>query len=180
MADRVRLALDLSPLDALRKFSQQKAATLKAVRAGGKILQQAVKVRAPKRVTKGGGGLKQSIGLKAAPGKRGRSLALAVVGARKKVVKLVVPPRGKTPRKSVPAYYAHLVEKGTAPHAIQKGSRRVARRGNSATSHPIQHPGARPNPFLAPAWHAAQREAIEAMSRVLAEAVAAILAKAKK
>lgn len=146
---RAGLALDLTPLHSLRKLSQARTITLKGVRAAGRIVASAAKARAPKR--KGGGALKQSMGMKAIKGRRGRSLALAVVGARKKVSKLVkVGTKGRTIR-AVPANYMHLVEGG------HKG-------------------GASPHPFLGPAFSSTKQQAGAAAMEVMAAEVSKVLA----
>lgn len=156
------MAVDMTPAVGLVKSLAQRRIAYKAVTAGARVVQKAAKAAAPKR--KGSGALKQSLGVKAAKGKRGRSLAFAVIGPRKKIVKQIVPPRGKKPRRVVPAFYAHLVELGTRPHAIGTG----------------RHPGTKPRPFLRPAY-AANRNAIAAvMSRIMAVESFKALAKAKK
>ena len=173
---RAGLTLDLSGLAALSSLAKQRAATLKAVRAGAKIVQQAAKARAPRRKGKGGGGLRQSIGIKAVKGSRGKSLALAVIGARKKVVRMI--PRGKKMVKSAPAFYAHLVESGTRPHAIRKGAA-LGRKGGAAKGQSGgMHPGAKAQPFLGPAWESTRDRAIAEAHRVLGDAIRAVLGKA--
>lgn len=157
---RVGLSLDLSGLDAIESLAKQRAITLKAIKAGAKLVQAGAKARAPKR--KGSGALKQSLGVKAVKGKRGKTLALAVIGARKKVSKMVKPPRGTKLIKAVPAFYAHLVEDGTKPHSIRKGSK-LARKGKPAAGpQDLKHPGSKPRPFLRPAWSAVKDEALAA------------------
>lgn len=73
----------------------------------------------------------------------------------------------------VPKLYAHLVEYGTAPHAIGKGSERVLRSGKNVIGpgfqHGAMHPGAKANPFLRTAW---DNKRAEAMAAVLASAKA--------
>ncbi|HEY1191937.1 MAG TPA: HK97-gp10 family putative phage morphogenesis protein [Gemmata sp.] len=96
-------------LEAIQRTAKKRAVTLKAVKAGAKLVQQRAKPNAPKR----SGALRQSIGIKSQKGSRGKTLALAVIGARSKVTKQV---RGKTVR---PAKYAHLVEKGTKRSAAK-------------------------------------------------------------
>jgi HK97 gp10 family phage protein len=172
---RAQLTLDLSPLHALRSASKAKTVTLKAVRKAAQIVTKAAKQRAPKR--KGSGALRASMGQKAAKGKKGATLAFAVVGARKSVVRMVKPERGTKPIKAVPAYYAHLVEDGTRPHPLKKGSK-LARRGKGGDPpKDVRHPGARPRPFLKPAWAAAGPEAVAAAQQVIGAEVAKILAK---
>lgn len=61
---------------------------------------------------------------------------------------------GKKGRLRIPSKYAHLVEKGTRPHATGKGSRHPANvRGKEKPLQiPPMHPGARAKPFIKPAW----------------------------
>lgn len=96
-------------LDAIEKTAKRRALTLKAVKAGAKLIQSAAKSNAPRR----SGALKQSIGIKAGKGTRGKTLAFAVIGSRAKVEKSW---RGK---KVKPSKYARLVEQGTRTAAAK-------------------------------------------------------------
>lgn len=96
-------------LEAIERTAKRRAVTLKAVKAGAKLVQQRAKPAAARR----SGALRQSIGIKAQKGSRGKTLALAVIGARAKVEKQY---RGK---KVKPSKYAHLVEKGTKRSAAK-------------------------------------------------------------
>lgn len=136
-------------LEAIEKTAKKRAITMKAVKAGAKIVQAAAKARAPKR----SGALKQSIGIKAKKGSRGKTLAFAVVGARTKVAKQF---KGKTIK---PAKYAHLVEKGTKPHG--------------------GHPGAKPKPFLKPALESQKAAVGKAILATLAAEIEKATAKGK-
>lgn len=176
---RVGFHVDLSPLLAVKSEAARRSITLKAVKAAAKVIQPAAKARAPRRATKGGGGLKQSIGIKAVPGRKGKSTALCVIGARLKVVKMVMPPRGRKLAKHVPGYIAHIVEGGAAAHAITRGSSRGRGKPGRATGHPINHPGATPKPFLGPAWAATRAAALDAARQTLAAEIAKKLAKGK-
>lgn len=178
--------LDLSGLDGLKKASQQRAVTLKGIKAAAKLVQQAAKAGAPKR--KGSGTLRRSIGTLAKKGSKGKTLAFAVIGPRQKVRKEgVKTPYGGTVT-AVPAYYAHLVEKGTRGHSIRAGSK-LARRTQSAKGQAVvRHPGAKPNPFLKPAYEstraaagaAAERAMGEEIQKIIAKESAKLLAKKKK
>lgn len=90
-------------LEAIERTAKKRAITLKAVKAGAKLVQRGAKGSVSRR----SGALKQSLGIKSQKGTRGKTLALAIIGARAKVVKVF---KGKTIK---PAKYAHLVEKGT-------------------------------------------------------------------
>ena len=114
--------------------------------------------------------LKDSLGQKIVSYKGGLSVT-GIAGPRyDKRAKKVVP--GKAPKakkfsrmvqrgnkqvEKVPTFYAHLVEKGTRPHALGKGSqiphanlRRRARQKN-LIQHGNMHPGAKAHPFMGPA-----------------------------
>jgi HK97 gp10 family phage protein len=145
---RTKVQLDLSGLKKLDKATQQRRVTLAAVKDGAKVVQKSAKGSAPRS----SGALKQSLGIKGQKGRKGKTIAFAVVGPRTKVRKLVKRRGSRRPVLAVPAYYAHLVEQGTRPHALGKGSRAVARRGKKKLSAGAQHPGTRPRPFLRPAY----------------------------
>jgi HK97 gp10 family phage protein len=79
-------------------------------------------------------------------------------GKPKKFARMVQ--RGSKQVERVPTFYAHLVEKGTRPHALGKGSeiphanakRRAAQiRKGRLNQHGHMHPGAKAHPFMAPA-----------------------------
>ena len=150
---KIGLQLDLSGLEALKSTAQKRAVTLKGVKAGAKLVQAAAKSRAPKR----SGALKQSIGIKTRKGTRGKTLALAVVGARTKVRKMVKPARGTKKVLAVPGKYAHLVEKGTKPHG--------------------GHPGARAQPFLKPGFDSVKDQAGAAGMKAMGDEIQRLIAK---
>lgn len=106
--NRESLRLDLSGLDAVKSVARARSITLKGVKAGSKLVQAAVKARAPKR----SGALGQSIGTKAVKGKRGRTVAFAVIGARVKFQKTIKRGRGKG-TVAKPHKYAGIVNKGS-------------------------------------------------------------------
>ncbi len=90
-------------------------------------------------------------------------------GIRNNLPKSKVIAGGKGTKKSVGAWYAHMVEGGTAAHVI------VARRGktlwinNVPVGKAVNHPGARKQPFMRPAIDARQRDAIEAFKAHVAK-----------
>lgn len=174
---RTEVAVDTTGIAEVAKLGQARSATLKAVKAGAKLIQGAAKARAPKR--KGSGALRQSLGIKSVKGSKGRTLSFAVIGPRKKVAKMVPVGRGGRKVRAVPAYYAHLVEGGTKPHRLSKGAK-VARRGKAASGQDAGalHPGAKPQPFLGPAFDATKDRAKEEAQRVLAGEVDKIVQKA--
>ncbi len=157
--------LDLSGLDAVKSTAKKRTISLKAVKAGAKLVQAAAKAKAPRRKVDGGG-LQQSIGIKPAKGTRGKTLAFCVVGPRLKVVRQVR--QGRKTYKYVPANIAHIVERGAKPHSIKRGSA-LGRRGKKDTGQGTHtHPGAKPHPWLAPAWEEQKNKAGEVAAQVLA------------
>ena len=64
---------------------------------------------------------------------------------------------------NVKAWYAHLVEFGTARHWIRPKHRKslfIA----GAFAEAIAHPGAKPKPFMRPAWDGQHQQALEVMA----------------
>lgn len=188
----VKVKTDVSGMADLIGKTRTRVATLKAVRAGAKILLQRVKPLAPRR--KGSGALRQSQGVKAAKGKRGNTVSFAVQGAKTKTVKMAKLPGYKTPQKVVPAFYDHLVQGGTKPHRLGKAESvgRAAvgrRRAVVATSQTTggMHPGSPANPYRRRAYEAAKNEIGAAIKKVMGEELqreiekkaAKVLAKAK-
>lgn len=78
-----------------------------------------------------------------------------------------------------PTYYAHLVEFGTRPHALGKGSRiaRKDRRKVKIAQHGMRHPGAKDQPFMRPAHDYGKSISVETIRKHLLTAFATIKAK---
>ena len=68
------------------------------------------------------------------------------------------------------AFYGHMVELGTAPHAMGTGSS-TRWKGKPQTGR--MHPGARAKPFLRPAFDEKAGEALERFAQVLREEIEA-------
>lgn len=64
------------------------------------------------------------------------------------------------------AWYAHLVEFGTARHTIKPKNRKSLLFAHLAREL-VDHPGARPKPFMRPAFDAKAQAAIEAMAEYM-------------
>lgn len=115
-----------------------------AVRAGGSLIIREMRSRAPRET----GSLKKSIGQKI-KNYRGQKTVTGIIGARSKSYATAAGKRN-------PAYYAHLVEFGTAPHRTGK-RKSFLRRGKG------RHPGSRAQPFMRPAWDSAAPRARDAV-----------------
>lgn len=149
-----RVVADTSGLVTVSATAKRRAIALKAVKAGAKLVQAAARAKAPRRKVDGGG-LQQSIGIKPVKGTRGKTLAFCVVGPRVKVERQVR--QGRKTYKYVPAKTAHIVEGGARPHEVRRG------KGGGV----VRHPGARKQPWLAPAWEEQKGRAAEATAAVL-------------
>ncbi len=173
---RVTVKTDTSGIDAVISVARQRGITLAGAKAAGKPLKNAARSGAPKRP--GSGTLKQAQGIKAAKGtKAGTTASFAVQGARKKVVKMVKLRGKKKPVKVVPAFYDHLVQLGTRPHALGKGEslgRDVTKRRKTAVVRTGQttgkHPGAKANPYRKRAWESVKNQAGAAAMKAMGAA----------
>lgn len=67
-----------------------------------------------------------------------------------------------------PRNYAHLVEFGTRPHAVGRGSRL---KGVLGTQTGRMHPGAKPKPFIRPAYEAKKFAAVQAIREAALEGI---------
>lgn len=171
-----RVNIDTSGFQFIVAENKRRDVTLKGARAGAKVLERAVKADAPQRTRM----LRKSQGIIAKKGKAGTTTAYAVEGSRKKFDEMVVPPGRKKPERVVPAFYDHLVQGGTRPHAVSKGERlgrtqKLNKKGKLIGRNVIQtsqtghmHPGARPNPF--------RRRAYDANKAIIAETMLATMA----
>ena len=183
---RVKVATDTSGIKAVVTAAKARGITLAGAKAAGKLLKNAARSTAPKRP--GSGALKQAQGVKAAKGtKPGTTASYAVQGARKKVVKMVRVRGRKKPVKAVPAFYDHLVQLGTKPHALGKGES-LGRSGKRKTVAKTaqasgKHPGAKPNPYRERAWQvvkgAAATAAVNAMGKATQKEIDRQAAKVK-
>lgn len=176
-----RVALDLTPLRAIRTAYQQKAVLKKAIRVGGKVVQPRVKAATPRKT----GLLKQAIGLKVAAGTK-KTVAFAVVGARSKVKKEVRRPNRKGRRRKGgkaifqwPAKYQHLVEFGTEPHDRPGREAGVSKKGKplAARRKMGRHPGAKAQPFIERAWRGVAKRTMDEVGRALGDEIKKFLGK---
>lgn len=177
----VRVDVDTSPIPETIKETQKRSISLKACRAGAKIVNAAVKPRAPKRL----GHLRRAQGVKAVRGKRGKTGSFAVQGVKTKYKKMVKAGRRSATamRRVVPAFYDHLIIGGVKPHSIRKGAK-LARKGKSAvgdvnlgrgTGKP--HPGHSANPYRLRAYEGVRSQVNREMLRVCGVEVQKVLDK---
>lgn len=116
-----------------------------ALRAGGKVFEAEAKRRVPVR----SGKLRDSIRVSSRI--RGGTIVTSVKagGGKNKV------------------FYAHLVEKGTAPHVIIAGggsfTGKVLAAGARILGFKVDHPGSAPRPFMRPAFDTQIEPALEAV-----------------
>lgn len=130
-----------------------------ALRAGAKVIMQQAKAMAPVAAPggnakrKGGyaGALRDSIRIKTGS-KRGSVTATITAGGNKKA----------------DVYYAQWVEFGTAAHRIKAKKGGVLSFAGGAYEH-VNHPGARPHPFMRPAMDASASDAVVAAAQYVKE-----------
>lgn len=94
--------------------------------------------------------------------------AYAIIGPKRRAGRTV---KGEI---KVPSKYAHLVEFGTAPHPIGKGSitsEALIKNGRGFKSVGGIHPGARPKPFMRPAYDASRSAMLNQIETVLKDAI---------
>jgi HK97 gp10 family phage protein len=128
------------------------------LRAGAKVIEEEAK----RRVPVGSGALRDSIRV-SLRSKRGVIQALVKAGNRK-------PKIGKTSTGRdvyLNPWYAHLVEYGTARHWIKPKNRKSLFLAGLAREL-VDHPGAKPKPFMRPAFDAKSQAAIDAMAAYMA------------
>lgn len=123
-----------------------------AVRAGAKVME----ARAKELVPVDDGDLRDSIKV-STKSKRGRVSATVRAGGKK-------------------AFYAHMVEFGTARHFIKPRKRKSLFFAGLARE-VVDHPGASPKPFMRPALDSGQAEAVNAAADYIRKRLAKEAAK---
>jgi hypothetical protein len=173
-----KVKVDVSGAMALLSEAKQRRITLKGVKAGAKVLKTAARAAAPKRP--GSGALQAAQAIKAEKGRKGKTISFAVQGAKKKYVKMVRAGRSKKEQKAVPAFYDHLVQLGTKPHATRKGSRLAKGKKAAVGQIGAGHPGAKANPYRKRAWVAVKDKAGRDTLSAMADELNKVLARAAK
>jgi len=111
------------------------------LRAGCKVIADEAKALAPVHTGELRSSVRVSARIKAA---QGLVTASVVVGSKK-------------------AWYAHLVEFGTAAHLIRGNFKKDLSFGGVVRG-AVEHPGAKPNPFVRVAMDSKQEQAVQAMA----------------
>lgn len=70
-------------------------------------------------------------------------------------------------KKGQPVFYAHFVEFGTAAHFIAPKSRKALFWAGHPLEGGVNHPGARPQPFMRPAMHSQAQAALVAVGNAV-------------
>lgn len=160
----VNLADLLADLEGLKKALRNRILK-RAIGAGTKLILREAKARAPRET----GLLRKSLGRKVKV-YRNSGTVVGIVGPRAGFKETVTRSRGRWlpgPVVSDPIRYAHLVELGTRPHALGKGSNLRKGRQSGHT-----HPGAAARPFLRPAVQALGTQVRAAIAREVAAGLA--------
>lgn len=124
-----------------------------AIRAGAKVIAQA----AAANVHSVSGTLAESVRFGARPNaKEGKVVGYVRAG-------------GKGKKGKASAFYAHMVEHGTAAHVIRA---RKPNRMLAVGVAKVQHPGSKKKPFLRPAMDVHHQAALEAMREVIRKRLA--------
>ncbi len=162
----------------------QKKVTRDAVRAGNKVFLAGVKSALHADDT---GALRLSLGEKV-QAYRGGAVQVGIIGPRTGAVtvgrgakrrrKLSALGKKLAAMKKGPAWYAHLVEGGTAPHSLGKGSSlqgRVSRKTGKTLKPRLQvgrmHPGAKAKPFVGPGYRNTEAAALAKVAQVLSDGI---------
>jgi HK97 gp10 family phage protein len=140
--DEVTKALTAMTEKTVRKES------MAALREVADPILRAAQERVPARY----GLLRKALNIRAV--KRRTGLDVASIGVNPKIRAVVTRtnPDGTQTREHVwPFRYAHLVERGTKPHLVRAKGKALTL-GPVTVSGSVQHPGARPQPFMRPAY----------------------------
>lgn len=156
-------------MDKLNKLPDQIAnrAVKRALYSGGGVIRDEARGRVPIRT----GALRKSIVVEGSKAPARHQLAVKVTIARKafrmmgenlKLQKRKPGERAYRKGDIYPRNYAHLVEWGTKPHALGKGSRRRYAIVGMQTG--PWHPGSAPKPYLRPAFETKRAEAVQVIA----------------
>ena len=171
-----------SLVETFRTLTGEKADSklVSAMKYALKPLQEKVKALAPKKhkgdrkhLKATSGLLKRMISFKSKKYGKGR---------KKKIVGLVGPKlrtfSDHLGNKIIPAFYAHLVEKGTASHIVKSLSKKRQKElGNKLNQNQIKswtHPGAKAKPFMEPALKAVGSEIFDRFAQKARELIQSI------
>jgi len=159
-----------------------------ASRAGAKVIADEAKRRVPVQ----SGALRDSIRVSVKlDHRRGRVVATIKAGSNKTKKVIESRPDGGIKVRYLNPFYARFVEKGTSTHYIKAVTAKalILRRNRRASSgfakrwtawvvEGVTHPGARPKPFMAPAFTAKSQAALAAFADYLRRRIPVELKKA--
>lgn len=129
-----------------------------SIRAGMKV----VAAEARRNVNEVSGALADSVRFGCSPDRRtGKLVGYVRAGGRGK--------KGSAKGGKNPAFYAHMVEQGTAAHLIKA---RAPNKMLAVGVAQVQHPGARKKPFLRPAMDTQGQAAVEALREYIRQRLA--------
>lgn len=158
-------------------------AVKRALYSGGGVIRDNARGRVPIRT----GALRKSIVVEGSKAPARNQLAVKVTIARKafRMFEGQITVRKKKPGDRAyrvgdiyPRNYAHLVEWGTKPHALGRGSKRKYAIVGMQTG--PWHPGSAPKPYLRPAFEAAREEAVRVIADRLREDIDGLGKKGKR
>ena len=112
-----------------------------ALGAGARVMKKAAQERVPVK----SGALRKSVRVKTSARKGRYRLKATIVAGNKE------------------AFYAHMVEFGTARHMIRAGAKKALLFGGVMREQ-VEHPGADPHPFMRPALDASSEAAVQAFA----------------
>lgn len=147
-----------------------------ALTAAARVVAKEMKALAPRD----SGLLKKSIG-QVVRTYRNKGVTLAVIGPRRGFKRFVNRTRADGSKRQVmsdPVKYARLVEFGTEPHALGKGSDLLTKKKSKGKQHGLMHPGTRAQPFIRPALERKKAEAMNVFTQKLREGMEREAAKA--
>lgn len=176
MADvKVKGLSDLNKLLQQLPVNVEKNVLRGALRDAAKTIEAEVKARVPVDT----GRLRDSVRVSVRV-RRGRVTASVYAGGQDTRKRIVNNASGRVKVKYDNAYYARFVEFGTAAHYIKavtakalilrsnkRASSGFARRWTSWVVEGVQHPGAKPRPFMRPALDAKAQEAVVSAAKYI-------------
>ena len=159
-------------LKALGQFLQTLPAKLEAnvlrsaLREGAKVIEQEVKSNLQGNGSVDTGRLRDSIRV-STRSRRGKVYATIKAGGRSGKKTILVGKNGRVRAGYQQAFYAHWVEYGTAAHKIKPRTHGGFLSFGDVIVRGVDHPGARPKPFMRPALRTKAQDAVVAAANYM-------------